>query len=135
MNIENMTPEEIRSYAARKEAAELHLSHIGADAAVAPAGFAAVDGGLEPWERAVEVDGVRYTVDMRRLKSRRFVRMAVEANAEDAPMLKKFDLFDYIFEPMSEQIAQAVVRKMGYEDFEEYYRICSEIFEALGIKN
>ena len=132
MDFNDMTPDEIRAYAARKEAAELHRSHIGEDAR---GGLTAVAGRRLPWERAVEVDGTVYTVDMRRFKSRRFMRMALDANAEGATVDEKLDLFDYLFEPMEKQILATVEERVGYEDFEEYYDICGKIFEAVEGKN
>ena len=127
-DIYEMTPDELRDYAARKEAVELHRSHIP-DADRPPVSRPA------PWERAVEVDGVRYVVDMRRFKSRRFMRMVVAANADGAPLAAKLDLFDYVFEPMEEQILDEVERRVGYEDFEVYYEICGKLFEAVEAKN
>ena len=135
MGIDDMTPEELRELAAKKEAIELHRSHIGADA---DPRFEVVDraaGRREPWEREVEVDGVRYTVDMRRFKSRRFMRMTMKAADEAADFGAKLDLFDYAFEPMEKQILAEVERRVGYEDFEAYYDICGKIFEAVEAKN
>lgn len=130
MDLDSMTPEEIRAYAARKEAAELHRSHIGEDARGA---LSAVE--AKPWTRAVEVDGVSYSVDMRRFKSRRFMRMALAANADGATTAEKLDLFDYLFEPVEKQILATVEQRVGYEDFEAYYDICAKIFEAVEGKN
>ena len=135
MGIDDMTPEELRELAAKKEAIELHRSHIGADA---DPRFEVVDraaGRREPWEREVEVDGVRYTVDMRRFKSRKFMHMAVRANDDSATLEQKLELFDYVFEPMERQILAEVERRVGYEDFEAYYDICGKIFEAVEAKN
>lgn len=135
MGIDDMTPEELRELAAKKEAIELHCSHIGADA---DPRFEVVDraaGRREPWEREVEVDGVRYTVDMRRFKSRKFMHMAVRANDDSATLEQKLELFDYVFEPMERQILAEVERRVGYEDFEAYYDICGKIFEAVEAKN
>lgn len=130
MDLDSMTPEEIRAYAARKEAAELHRSHIGEEAQGA---LSVVE--AKPWTRAVEVDGVSYSVDMRRFKSRRFMRMALAANADGATTAEKLDLFDYLFEPVEKQILATVERRVGYEDFEAYYEICAKIFEAVEGKN
>lgn len=132
MDFNDMTPDEIRAYAARKEAAELHRSHI---VDYEPDGLAAARRSRLPWERAVDVDGTVYTVDMRRFKSRKFMRMALAANAEGASVGDKLDLFDYLFEPMEKQILATVEQNVGYEDFEEYYDICGKIFEAVEGKN
>lgn len=132
MDATEMTPEELRLLAARKEAVSLHRSHIPEDERPP---LTAVVCGREPWSRDVEVDGVTYRVDMRRLKSRKFMRMAVAANADDAPLSLKLDLFDYVFEPEEGQILDEVTRRVGYEDFEVYYDICAKLFEAVGAKN
>lgn len=135
MGIDDMTPEELRELAAKKEAVELHRSHIGADADQRFEVVAKAAGRREPWERKVEVDGVRYTVDMRRFKSRKFMHMAVRANDDSATLEQKLELFDYVFEPMERQILAEVERRVGYEDFEAYYDICGKVFEAVEAKN
>ena len=130
-DIRDMTAEELRAYAAKKEAMELHRSHIPEEdrSREAPAARRA------PWERDVEVDGTVFTVDMRRFKSRRFMRLALAANDEGATAADQIDLFDYAFEPVEDQILAEVERRVGYEDFEEYYGLCGKIFEAVEAKN
>lgn len=135
MNIDDMTPDELRELAAKKEAVELHRSHIGADADGRFEVVARSRVRREPWEREVEVDGVGYVVDMRRFKSRRFMRMAMTAYDESSTTEQKLDLFDYVFEPVEKQILAEVERRVGYEDFEAYYDICGKIFEAVEAKN
>lgn len=131
MDLESMTPDEIRDYAARKEAVELHRSHLGEDAPR----LSAVRGGRKPWERDVEVDGVAYTVDMRRFKSREFVRRAARVNDDSSTFADKLEFFDYLFEPMEDQILAEVERRVAFEDYGTYYDICSAIFEAVEAKN
>lgn len=132
MDFSDMTPDEIRAYAARKEAVELHRSHIDASERRDPAPVVSM---AKPWEREVEVDGTSYTVDMRRFKSRRFMRMAMIAGGEGASFADQLDLFDYVFEPVEAQILAKVEHEVGYEDFEAYYDICAKIFEAVEGKN
>lgn len=130
MGVEDMTPDELRALAARKEAVELHRSHIPQDEAPVRG-----SGAREPWERDVEVDGTTYTVDMRRFRSRDFMRRAIAMQGGGASVSEQLDLFDYCFEPMEGQILAETVRRAGFEDFDVYYGICSAIFEAVEAKN
>lgn len=131
MDFESMTPDEIRAYAARKEAVELHRGHIGAVEAARPSEP------RQPWERDVEFEGRAYRVDMRRVKSREFfVRVAaIQEAGENASFSQQIALFDYIFEPIERDVVEAVVEKCGYDDFEEHYRVLSGIFGKLELKN
>ncbi len=130
MEIGDMTPQELRDLAARKEAAELHRSHLPeADRA----------GRREPrkrnpWDREVEIDGTTYVVDMRRFKSREFMRRGL-ALSEESPVADKVGLLDWLFEPIEDQILAEVEREVGYEDFDRYYEICNALFEAVQAKN
>lgn len=134
MRIEDMTPEELREYAARKEAVELHRAHIGPEGAGAVAD-PEPPAERQPWEREVEVDGVTYVVDMRPFRSREFMRMALEARGHEDDASFGIRLFDMCFGPIEDQILAEVERRVGYEDFSVYYEICGRIFEAVEAKN
>lgn len=134
-----MTPEQLREYAAEKERAHDALVSRYMDAP-APSPLTAVPGKPEPWEKDVEFEGVTYRVDMRRLKSREFVRRyaAVRKSMESgggADIEEMMGLFGFVFENIDKQVESVVIEKLGYDDFEEIYRIESGIFEAVEAKN
>lgn len=136
MDLESMTPDEIRAYAARKEATELHRSHIGGDEPAPVAGSPAAPAPeRHAWERDVEVDGVTFTVDMRRFRSREFMRRALSMKSDKVAAEDQLALFDYCFEPVEGQILAEVERRVGYEDYMAYYEICAKLFEAVEAKN
>ncbi len=95
--------------------------------------------GRKPWMRSVEFEGETYEVDMRRLKSREFLRRfaTVKAAKDDtAAMVDALDMLDYVFgEDGVEHIAQVVAAKLGYEDYEEIFRIESGILDVVDLKN
>ena len=130
MNIEDYSAEELRDLAARKEAQDLYAEHVGSDGD-APAHPAS--GYFMP----VEVDGHTYRVDMRRMRSREFVRRLtdVQAKGGDATAADQLAVFDYLFEPNSDEIERVVEREMGYVDFQRYYDICTRLFEGANAKN
>ena len=139
MDYESMSAEDLRELAARKEAAEMLAGHIG-EAAPRFEILEPQDHDLpfpRQFARTVEFEGRAYTVDMRRFKGRTYMRMLAELSdmGEDAPVSKQLGLFDYVLEPVEEDIKRAVIAKCGYDDFEEYYRTCGGIFEAVNAKN
>ena len=93
----------------------------------------------KPWARKVEFEGETYEVDMRRLKSRTFLRKFTAVKAakdDDAAMLDALDMLDYVFgEDGIEHVAQVVTAKLGYEDYEEMFRIESGILNSVDVKN
>lgn len=117
MNVEDMTEEQLRAY-------------VG--------GLQAKTEG-KPWMREVEFEGETYEVDMRRLKSRAFLRKFAAVKAakdDDAAMLDALDMLDYVFgEDGIERVAQVVTAKLGYEDYEEMFRIESGILDLVDVKN
>lgn len=130
MDINALTPEELRDLAAKKEAAELHRSHIPECDRIEHQSLSA----LKPWERAVEVDDTTYIVDMRRLKDTKCLRLIL--NAKEHESEKAFiDAFDYIFASIDDQITAVVTDEMGYDDAERHYEIERKLFEAIQAKN
>ncbi len=134
MNIENMTPEELRAYAADKEARHQTLvdRYMGRESA---------RGAQEPWEKAVEFEGETYLVDMRRASSREFLRKLAAYNKAvredgDAPFDLTLDMLDYIFGGKVDEKVEKVVRdKLGFDDFTEIYRIESALLDGIEVKN
>lgn len=129
MDIESMTPEEIREYAARKEANSLYKAHVDIEGTRAE---------KKPYERDVTVRDHTYRVDMRRVKDRTTMKKILEVNSiesEEERAIANIDLMDYVFEPLSKEIEEQVRLEVGYVDFEIYYTICAELYEAVGGKN
>lgn len=132
MDYKDMTPEELRGLAASMEAEAVYKGHIGGEVPPKrPHGIPA------QFARTVEVRGVPYTVDMRRFKSREFIKKLtrIQEEGEGAGVSEQLDIFDYVLEPCAGDIESAVAGEMGYVDFELYYDIASEIFEAVNAKN
>lgn len=132
MNVEDMTPEQLREYALAKEARREELTARYMDREPAPAIAA-----KNPWERDVEFEGETYRVDMRRVKTREFLRaIARFQGADDVPIADTLALYDLVFGgEVDDKVCRVVVTKMGYEDYEEIMRIESGIFEAIDLKN
>ena len=138
MDIENMTPDELREYAAEKERRreELTARYMGRPAKAPGLQLAA-----EPWERDIEFEGETYRVDMRRVKSREFIRRfgAVQRHqqrGEEIPIDELLGLYDYLFSgKVDDRVVEVVTAKMGYEDFEEISRIENALLEAIDLKN
>lgn len=132
MNVEDMTPEQLREYALAKEARREELTdrYMGREPAPAIAA-------KRPWERDVEFEGETYRVDMRRVKTREFLRsIARFQGADDVPIADTLALYDLVFGgEVDDKVCRVVVAKMGYEDYEEIMRIESGIFEAIDLKN
>ena len=145
MNIEDMTPEQLREYAAAKEARCENLTAHYMDRATGEAidpkpKFTMLDC-KQPYENDIECEGETYRVDMRRIKSREFIRMFAEfqdyeRKGEDAPISCALALYDFVFGgKVDDKVCEVVKAKMGYEDFEEIMRIENELFNHLEVKN
>lgn len=138
MNIEDMTPEQLREYALAKEAQREAITAHYMDRKPE---FDIVQGDKQPYENDVEFEGETYRVDMRRIKSREFIRMFAtfqdyERKGEDAPISCALALYDFVFGgKVDEKVCEVVKAKMGYEDFEEIMRIENELFNHLEVKN
>lgn len=137
MDIENMTPEQIREYAAAREQAreDLTARYMGREKMeVVPGRGADGDG---RFIRHVDFEGVSYPVDMRRVKCRKTMKGLVRLQSQDAPGgSDMIDLMDYIFEGECEdRIVETVNLSKGFDDYEEILRIESGIIEALDLKN
>lgn len=159
MNIEDMTPEQIEAYVQGKQARRVSLEerYLG----IKPVRVDVPQ--LEPFERAIEVDGVSYPVDMRRFASRTGLRKIAEqqkaakarekeadalvrsgmerAEAEDrvnsnADIGSMLSLYDYFFGgKVDDLVVQTVVEAKGYDDFDEIVRIETLLFDAVNQGN
>ncbi len=138
MNIEDMTPEQLREYALAKENQREAITARYMDRKPAPVVQVSP---AKPWEREVEFEGKAYRVDMRRMKSREFVRMFAEFQkhlnrGEEAPISDSLAIYDYVFGgEVDDRVCEVVRAKMGYEDFEEIMRIENALLEACNVKN
>lgn len=138
MNIEEMTPEQLREYATAKENQREAITARYMDR---EPNFKVVQDTKEPYEKDVEFEGETYRIDMRRIKSREFIRMFGKfqkyANeGKDAPISDALALYDFVFGGKVDDKVCAVVKdKMGYEDFEEIMRIENALFEGIEVKN
>lgn len=159
MNIEDMTPEQIEAYVQGKQArrASLEERYLG----IKPVPMDVPQ--LEPFERAIEIEGVSYPVDMRRFASRTGLRKIAEqqkaakarekeadalvrsgmerAAAEDrvnssADIGSMLGLYDYFFGgKVDDLVVQTVVEAKGYDDFDEIIRIETLLFDAVNQGN
>lgn len=133
-DVYEMTPEQLRDIAARKEAARYYPPASAAPGPAAPSAPSA----REPWEREIAAFGHTYLVDMRPLLSRRFIAMVAAldgAKADEVPVSKQLEMIDYALAPTAPQITEQVVREKGYEDGARYYEIASKLFEEMQAKN
>lgn len=150
MNIEDMTPEELREYAAEKEARRkaLEKRYIGDGGSEGGEPPTAVEKARkpwekerrEPWEKPVEVDGVTYWVDMRTAKSERFVKRLSDVQRElkadgDAEIALMLDLYEFLLGPECRHVTEVVTEAVGYDDFVEIYAIKQKIFDSIDLKN
>lgn len=137
-----MTPEQLREYAAEKERSRARLTerYVGPDA-VPEAPAAPRPEPAQAWERDVEFEGETYRVDMRRAKSRAFVRiMARVQRSRDregsASLEDMLDLFDQLFGgEVDDHVCRVVEARLGYDDAEEIIRIEAALLEAIDAKN
>lgn len=138
MNIEDMTPEQLREYATAKE---MQRETVTARYMDREPRLNIVQDDKKPYENDIEFEGETYRVDMRRIKSREFIRMFAEfqdyeRKSEDAPISCALALYDFVFGgKVDDKVCKVVKAKMGYEDFEEIMRIENELFNHLEVKN
>lgn len=127
MNIDEMTPEQLREYALAKEQSR---EGITAKYMAYPAEK------KQPWEKTVEFEGREYDVDMRKLHSREFLRRIAEAQNDEMSTAEQMDLFEFVFDgTCAKQVEATVTETMGYVDYIEVLRIEAGIFEAIDAKN
>lgn len=140
MDLDEMTPQELREYADRKDRQRRDLMSRYLQV---PSGRPKADVGPMPWERAVEYEGHEYVVDMRRFKSREFFKRAAriqdEREAGGLSTADAIDFYEYCFGggegSVDDQVVATVTKDLGYEDYEEVMRIESALFELVGAKN
>ena len=136
METSERTPEELRRYAAEKEASRADLERRYLN--IAPA----AEPRRAPWEREVEFAGDRYVVDMRPFRSREFFRRAARINDERAAdslsTTDMLDFYEFCFGGeggVDEQATARVTERLGYEDYQEVLRIEDGIFGLVDAKN
>lgn len=158
MNIEDMTPEQLREYAAAKEErrAALETRYIsdaptsaeavlnkGEVASVAEAQDKVVlvtPNQHEPYMQPIEFEGETYWIDNRKVYSQTFilklakVRRKIDKEGE-ADVLDMVELFDFIMGNENDHITEVATKAKGFDDFREIYRIKEAIFDELDIKN
>lgn len=138
-NIENMTSAELQQLAAAKAQDESRAtSVIDYYEDVKPV----EPYKPQPWEQPVEFEGSTYYVDVRRTKSREFARLLATARTaqttgelEDNPAIV-MDVMDFLFRgSVDDAVVANVTARLGYDDFEEIYRIESALIDQLDVKN
>lgn len=133
MDISNMSAEQLRELAAEKENSRAKLEHDYLD-------FVQDKPKYAPYERIIEFEGEEYVVDMRRIKSREFMRRMArvsdaEQNSPEALSLV-LALYDFVFSGnVDNHVVEVVTAKLGYDDAEEIMRIESALLEKLDAKN
>lgn len=166
MDINEMTPEQLREMAESKERMRAHLEerYLGfTPAPVVEFDPSAKRQALQPWEKAVEVEGVEYTLDMRRFRSRKVLKQIARAQRESQARNSVYEkairsgmtedeataaanegvsideqlgyLTAMLGEEVEDRVAEAVTAKMGYDDIEEIVRIEELLIEAASLKN
>lgn len=133
MDVSNMSAEQLRELAEQKEKSRANLEAKYLD-------FTSEKQEYAPYERVIEFEGEEYVVDMRRIKSREFMRLMArvsdaEQNSPEAlsPVLA---LYDYLFSgDCDNHVVEVVTNKLGYDDAEEIMRIESALLEKLDAKN
>lgn len=166
MDINEMTPEQLREMAESKERMRAHLEerYLGfTPAPVVEFDPSAKRQALQPWEKAVEVEGVEYTLDMRRFRSRKVLKQIARAQRESQARNSVYEkairsgmtedeataaanegvsideqlgyLTAMLGEEVEDRVAEAVTAKMGYDDIEEIVRIEGLLVEAASLKN
>jgi hypothetical protein len=136
MNIEELSPEELREYAVAKENAREALT---AKYMSRPANLVELPE-RKPWEKTVEYDGREFDLDMRKLHSRDFVKKLAElqgVDAEEQGFDKQIELFEAVFDSTRayEQVKAYVIEKCGFEDYIEVLRVEGELFTLVDAKN
>lgn len=165
MDINEMTPEQLREMAEAKERMRAHLEeqYLGYKPAILEFAPPAKRQTLEPWEKAVEVEGTEYVLDMRRFKSRKVLKEIARAQRDSKKRNRIFEeavrsgmseeeatreankdvdiedqlgyLAAMLGEDVEDRVAEAVTAKMGYDDIEEIVRIEQLLIEAAQLKN
>lgn len=166
MDINEMTPEQLREMAESKERMRAHLeeTYLGfSPAPVVEFDPAAKRQALQPWEKAVEVEGVEYVLDMRRFRSRKVLKQIARAQRESQARNSVYEkairsgmteeeataaanegvsideqlgyLTAMLGEDVEDKVAETVTAKMGYDDIEEIVRIEQLLIEASSLKN
>lgn len=166
MDINEMTPEQLREMAESKERMRAHLEerYLGfTPAPVVEFDPSAKRQALQPWEKAVEVEGVEYTLDMRRFRSRKVLKQIARAQRESQARNSVYEkaicsgmtedeataaanegvsideqlgyLTAMLGEEVEDRVAEAVTAKMGYDDIEEIVRIEGLLIESARLKN
>lgn len=165
MDVNEMTPEQLREMADSKERMRAHLEeqYLGYKPAILDFDTAAKPQKLEPWQKAVVVEGTEYVLDMRRFKSRKVLKQVAKAQratqkrnsvyeeairsgmSEEEATSKANEgvsideqlgyLTVMLGEDVEDRVAEAVTAKMGYDDFEEIARIEELLIEAARLKN
>ena len=166
MDINEMTPEQLREMAESKERmrAQLEEKYLGfSPAPVVEFDPAAKRQTLQPREKAGEVEGVEYVLDMRRFRSRKVLKQIARAQRESKERNEVYEkairsgmteeeaaaeanegvsideqlgyLTAMLGEGVEDKVAEAVTAKMGYDDIEEIVRIEQLLIEAASLKN
>mgnify|MGYP004700834367 CR=1 FL=1 len=165
MDVNAMTPEQLREMAESKERMRAHLEeqYLGYKPAILDFDAAAKRQKLEPWEKAVVVEGTEYVLDMRRFKSRKVLKQIASAQratqkrnhvyekairsgmTEEEATSKANEgvsideqlgyMTAMLGEDVEDRVAEAVTAKMGYDDIEEIMRIEQLLIEAAQLKN
>lgn len=133
MDVSNMTAAQLRELAEQKEnsRSNLEAKYLGV-----------ADNKPEhaPYERVIEFEGEEYVVDMRRVKSREFMRRMARVNdvKQDSPeaLSPVLSLYDFVFGgDCDSHVVDVVTKKLGYDNAEEILRIESALLEQLDAKN
>lgn len=165
MDVNEMTPEQLREMAESKERMRAHLEeqYLGYKPAILDFDTAAKPQKLEPWQKAVVVEGTEYVLDMRRFKSRKVLKQIARAQRESALRNSVYEkairsgmteaeataaanegvsideqlgyLTAMLGEEVEDRVAEAVTAKMGYDDIEEIVRIEGLLIESASLKN
>lgn len=165
MDINEMTPEQLREMAEAKERMRAHLEeqYLGYKPDILEFDSPANRQKLEPWQKAVEVEGTEYVLDMRRFKSRKVLKEIARAQRDSKKRNRVYEeavrsgmseeeatreankdvdiedqlgyLAAMLGEDVEDRVAEAVTAKMGYDDIEEIVRIEQLLIEAAQLKN
>lgn len=165
MDINEMTPEQLREMAEAKERMRAHLEeqYLGYKPTILDFDPPAARQKLEPWEKPVEVEGTEYVLDMRRFKSRKVLKEIARAQRDSKKRNRIFEeavrsgmseeeatrkanegvdiedqlgyLAAMLGEEVEDRVAEAVTAKMGYDDIEEIVRIEQLLIESAQLKN
>lgn len=165
MDINEMTPEQLREMAEAKERTRAHLEeqYLGYKPTILDFDPPAARQKLEPWEKPVEVEGTEYVLDMRRFKSRKVLKEIARAQRDSKKRNRIFEeavrsgmseeeatrnanedvdiedqlgyLAAMLGEEVEDRVAEAVTAKMGYDDIEEIVRIEQLLIESAQLKN